>query len=162
MEKWVTGCQSSLSVWWMNGVKVNQLVLNRYAVHTNLPHGKVDKDLRRNRNIVTAPFLVFLPQWHTCFCSCSFFLHSNPLLSVLSLLLPTPSASSPPKGRAFEEHQHWLHIKLMYSLPNSNIPFISPQANPLTVSLWLYKKKILCCFFHSHFAFFCPRLHSHL
>lgn len=67
--------------------------------------------------------------------------------------------SHSPKGfKAVEEYQHWLHIKLMDSLPNSYSIYF-PSGVP-SVSFPLPFLKFLCTVFHSHSAFLCPCLPS--
>lgn len=52
-----------------------------------------------------------------------------------------------------EEYQHWLHIKLMDSLPNSYSIFLPSGLPSVSSPLPLFK---LFQLFHSHSAFFCP------
>lgn len=76
----------------------------------------------------------------------------TPLFFICLWYVPIPE---PQKEILIEEYQHWLHVKLMDSLPNSDSTF-SPQAYPLSVSLCLFYIFSLCLLFHSHSAFFCP------
>lgn len=71
-------------------------------------------------------------------------------LSLLSLwYLPIPE---PQKGRVVEEYQHWLHIKLMDSLPNSYSIYF-PSGIP-SVNFPLPPLNFLYSVFHSHTGFF--------
>lgn len=81
----------------------------------------------------------------------------QPPLSLASLwYLPIPE---PQKGRVVEEYQHWLHKKLMDSLPNSYSIYF-PSGVP-SVSFPLPLLNFLNSLFHSHSAFFCPCFPSH-
>lgn len=80
----------------------------------------------------------------------------TPLSLICLWYLPIPEVQ---KGRLVEEYQHWLHIKLMDSLPNSYSIYF-PSGIP-SVSFPLPLLNFLYSVFHSHSAFFCPCFPSH-
>lgn len=75
----------------------------------------------------------------------------TPLSLVCLWYLPIPE---PQKGWVVEEYQHWLHINLIDSLPNSYSIFF-PSGVP-SVSFPLPLLNFLNSLFNSHSAFFCP------
>lgn len=149
--------QWALRLFCLNGGQAITFVfaVNWYGFHANLSHGKVDEDLwRLSNNVSTMPTwktIIFLWTQRTGqFCT------TTPLSLFCLWYLPIPE---PQKSRVVEEYQHWLHIKLMDSLPNSYSIYF-PSGIP-SVSFPLPLLNFLNSLFHSHSAFFCPCSPSH-